>query len=170
MSRESACGREKVPPEPPEGLWDSAYSRRRASMGFRREALTAGTRPNTMPMTMEKATATMQAGALMATAVPMTWLSISARPMPHRTPSKPPRLVSTAASVRNCQRMRLFRAPMAIFRPISRVRSVTDTSMMFMMPMPPTSREMAAMMMRMTMRVSSMEFMASIISAELMTK
>ena len=31
-----------VPPEPPEGLWDSAYSRRRASMGFRREALTAG--------------------------------------------------------------------------------------------------------------------------------
>ncbi len=29
--------------------------------------------------------------------------------------------------------------------PISRVRSVTVTSMMFMMPMPPTSREMAAM-------------------------
>ena len=26
--------------------------------------------------------------------------------------------------------------------PISRVRSVTDTSMMFMMPMPPTSSEM----------------------------
>ena len=29
--------------------------------------------------------------------------------------------------------------------PISRVRSVTDTSMMFIMPMPPTTREMAAM-------------------------
>ena len=28
--------------------------------------------------------------------------------------------------------------------PISRVRSVTDTSMMFMMPMPPTSSEMLA--------------------------
>ena len=28
--------------------------------------------------------------------------------------------------------------------PISRVRSVTDTSMMFMMPMPPTSRLTAA--------------------------
>ena len=28
--------------------------------------------------------------------------------------------------------------------PISRVRSVTDTSMMFMMPMPPTSRETPA--------------------------
>ena len=28
--------------------------------------------------------------------------------------------------------------------PISRVRSVTDTIMMFMMPMPPTSSEMLA--------------------------
>ena len=36
------------------------------------------------------------------------------------------------------------RAPSAILRPISRVRSVTDTSMMFMMPMPPTMSEMAA--------------------------
>ena len=33
------------------------------------------------------------------------------------------------------------RAPMAMRRPISRVRSVTDTSMMFMMPMPPTMSE-----------------------------
>ena len=31
-------------------------------------------------------------------------------------------------------------APSAFRMPISRVRSVTDTSMMFMMPMPPTSR------------------------------
>ena len=30
------------------------------------------------------------------------------------------------------------RAPTAMRRPISRVRSVTDTSMMFMMPTPPT--------------------------------
>ena len=36
------------------------------------------------------------------------------------------------------------RAPTAIRIPISRVRSVTLTSMMFMMPMPPTSRETAA--------------------------
>ena len=33
---------------------------------------------------------------------------------------------------------------MALRMPISRVRSVTVTSMMFMIPMPPTSREMAA--------------------------
>ena len=37
------------------------------------------------------------------------------------------------------------RAPTAIRRPISRVRSVTDTSMMFMIPMPPTSSETEAM-------------------------
>ena len=33
-------------------------------------------------------------------------------------------------------------APSALAMPISRVRSVTDTSMMFMMPTPPTSSEM----------------------------
>ena len=37
-----------------------------------------------------------------------------------------------------------LRAPIAIRMPISRVRSVTETSMIFMMPMPPTSSEIAA--------------------------
>ena len=37
------------------------------------------------------------------------------------------------------------RAPTAIRRPISRVRSVTDTSMMFMIPMPPTTSATLAM-------------------------
>ena len=36
-------------------------------------------------------------------------------------------------------------APRALRSPISRMRSVTDTSMMFITPMPPTSREMPAM-------------------------
>jgi 5-oxoprolinase (ATP-hydrolysing) len=36
--------------------------------------------------------------------------------------------------------MSLFLAPTALRKPISLVRSVTDTSMMFMMPMPPTMR------------------------------
>ena len=35
-------------------------------------------------------------------------------------------------------------APIALRMPISRVRSVTVTSMMFMTPMPPTSRLIAA--------------------------
>ena len=36
------------------------------------------------------------------------------------------------------------RAPIAMRMPISRVRSVTETSMMFMIPMPPTTSETAA--------------------------
>ena len=38
------------------------------------------------------------------------------------------------------------RAPIAMRRPISRVRSVTDTSMMFMIPMPPTISDTPAML------------------------
>ena len=37
-------------------------------------------------------------------------------------------------------------APSALRSPISRIRSVTETSMMFMTPIPPTSNEMAAML------------------------
>ena len=51
----------------------------------------------------------------------------------------------TTDSTRNWSRTSRFLAPMALRVPISRVRSVTVTSMMFMMPMPPTRREMAAM-------------------------
>ena len=36
--------------------------------------------------------------------------------------------------------MSLLRAPIALRTPISRVRSVTLTSMMFITPMPPTSK------------------------------
>ena len=54
--------------------------------------------------------------------------------------------------------------------PISRVRSVTETSMIFIMPMPPTSREMAAMATSTAIMVPIMAFMVSIISAEVMTK
>ena len=49
------------------------------------------------------------------------------------------------ASMTNWLRMSFRLAPKDLRTPISRVRSVTDTSMMFIMPMPPTSREMAAM-------------------------
>jgi hypothetical protein len=51
----------------------------------------------------------------------------------------PPSAVKTTASVRNCTTMSLERAPSAFRTPISRVRSVTLTNMMFMTPMPPTS-------------------------------
>ena len=48
-------------------------------------------------------------------------------------------------------------APSALRRPISRIRSVTDTSMMFITPMPPTSSEMPAMPPSSTVSVLSTE-------------
>ena len=47
--------------------------------------------------------------------------------------------------MRNCDRMSTPLAPTLMRRPISRVRSVTDTYMMFMIPMPPTISDMLAM-------------------------
>ena len=66
-----------------------------------------------------------------------------------------------AASTTNCDRMVRSLAPSALRMPISRVRSVTDTNMMFMMPMPPTSSEMLAMPVRITMTMLIMLFISS---------
>src|SRR5689334_21523247 len=58
--------------------------------------------------------------------------------MPKMTPMTPPTADRVIDSIRNWRRITPLRAPIAIRMPISRVRSVTLTSMMFMMPMPPT--------------------------------
>ncbi len=50
--------------------------------------------------------------------------------------------------------MSRFFAPSARRMPISRVRSITVASMMFMMPMPPTTSEIAAIRPRNTMNIS----------------
>ena len=73
----------------------------------------------------------------------------NARPRPTRSPrarchTSEPITRSVTASTRNCVRMSRARAPTASRSPISRVRSVTDTSMMFMMPMPPTTSDTEA--------------------------
>ena len=56
------------------------------------------------------------------------------------------------------------RAPTAIRRPISRVRSVTETSMMFMMPTPPTTSEMSATIRSSEVMSAEVEVIASSIS------
>jgi hypothetical protein len=53
--------------------------------------------------------------------------------------------------------------------PISRVRSVTETSMMFMTPIPPTSREIPATAASRIERVSLVEVDAARIAEELNT-
>ena len=59
-------------------------------------------------------------------------------------PMRPPRSDRVSASTRNWARMSRPRAPTALRMPISRVRSRTETSMMFMIPMPPTISEIEA--------------------------
>ena len=68
-----------------------------------------------------------------------------ASPLASSRPSIPPRMHSSADSIRNWTRISLRRAPMALRRPISKVRSFTLTSMMFMTTMPPTTSEMRVM-------------------------
>ena len=65
-------------------------------------------------------------------------------PMPRIIPAIPPRTVMLADSIRNCRRILLGLAPSAFLIPISCLRSVTVTIIMFMIPMPPTKREIAA--------------------------
>ncbi len=68
----------------------------------------------------------------------------SAPPTPRTRPTRQPATEIISASSRNCARMSFWRAPIAMRMPISRVRSVTETSMMFMIPMPPTNSETEA--------------------------
>src|SRR5512138_3887279 len=120
------------------------HSCRKASMGARSAARRAGRMPNNMPTSAENPVAPITAhkgtagggkyGIIFAASTP------SSQPSP--IPMMPPITASTIASMRNCMRMKRRGAPSAFAMPISRVRSVTDTSMMFMMPTPPTSKEM----------------------------
>ena len=59
---------------------------------------------------------------------------------PKTIPRAPPSKDKTIDSTRNCARMSRPRAPTAIRIPISRILSVTETSIMFMIPIPPTRR------------------------------
>lgn len=101
--------------------------------------------PKMMPVRAEMMKArTTELGEMMAVMevkLEMIWGMM----MPSSTPMSPPMSERRTASTMNCVMMSLFLAPRARRRPISRVRSVTVASMMFMMPMPPTRSEMAAM-------------------------
>ena len=77
------------------------YSYRNASMGFRLAAFTDGIQPNKIPTIIENNTATAAAAGLMATGTSASLAMILDKPIPATTPSRPPTLVKTAASVRN---------------------------------------------------------------------
>src|SRR5436309_2815546 len=67
-----------------------------------------------------------------------TWTS-AARALPARRPAMPPSSERMADSARNWRRMSRRDAPSDLRIPISRVRSVTLISMIFMITMPPTT-------------------------------
>src|SRR5580704_9085883 len=83
------------------------------------------------------------------------YLRRSVMPEPKVTPMTPPMALRVTASIRNWTRMLLRLAPIALRTPISRVRSVTETSMMFMTPMPPTISAITAIPASMTVSVLS---------------
>jgi len=62
---------------------------------------------------------------------------------PRPRPVAPPNADRNTASIRNCIIRSLCRAPSDFRKPISLVRSVTLTSMMFIITMPPTTSEIA---------------------------
>ena len=64
---------------------------------------------------------------------------------PSAIPRMPPTIDSVIDSVSTCDMMSRRFAPSALRRPISRVRSLTTISMMFMMTMPPTSSDRPTM-------------------------
>ncbi len=67
---------------------------------------------------------------------------------PRTIPITPPTIERVIDSTMNCQTMFERRAPRAFLMPISRVRSVTETSMTFMRTIPPTTSEIDTMNMR----------------------
>ena len=66
-----------------------------------------------------------------------------ASPMPSAIPIAAPSVLSVEASTRNCAMMSRRRAPSDFRIPISRVRSATATSMMFMITIAPTTSPIA---------------------------
>ena len=63
---------------------------------------------------------------------------------PSIIPTNPPIELSTIDSDTNCNNISLLLAPRLFLIPISLVLSVTDTSIIFITPIPPTTKEIPA--------------------------
>src|SRR5215216_4720720 len=113
-------------------------------IGCMRAALRAGQTPKNTPTARltPKARATDQ--PVMAAGTGESRPTRRAAPTPSRMPTTPPLTVRATASSRNWRSTSRVRAPTALRSPISRVRSDTLTSMMFITPTPPTTREIPA--------------------------
>ena len=142
-----------------------------ASIGSRRAAFLAGYQPKKTPVKVQTAKLMMMLQGSICVATCRNCCSPTDRLTPNSTPITPPVTLSRMASMRNWLRMSTPRAPTLMRRPISRVRSVTLTYMMFMMPIPPTRSEMPATEPKRMVMVDMVEFiMLEISSCERMLK
>src|SRR5437870_1792064 len=116
---------------------------RSAAIGSSRAARVAGYTPATIPTPAPRTTPTRidQGATAAGSGVVAATILASAIPMP--TPPAAPTTASVVASTRNWLRMSRRRAPSDLRIPISRVRSATAMSMMFMITIPPTTNETA---------------------------
>lgn len=127
-------------------------------MGSRAAALAAGHTPKKSPTNALTVRARSTVTGLRTnTPKKGTKAEIKAnKPTASSTPNIPPSRVSTTASIKNCCRMSAAVAPSALRSPISRVRSVTLTSMIFMIPIPPTRSDKPAMAPKRACRIKVM--------------
>ncbi len=113
-------------------------------MGSIRDAFLAGYMPNTTPTATETPNAIpIEAGVTIVFHSAARAINHD-RKYPNAMPTTPPPIEIRMDSKRNCRTMSPRRAPIDRRIPISRVRSSTVASTMFMIPMPPTSSEIAA--------------------------
>ena len=114
-------------------------------MGSVREAFKAGKKPEIRPKMAHETKEIIIHPTLTTYGKDMASETTYDSSKPNSRPITPPMRLKMMLSVRNCNRMAEFFAPMDIRKPISLVRSVTVTYMMFMMPIQPTNKEIKAM-------------------------
>src|SRR3989454_10062503 len=125
----------------PEDRGSADYSVRRATTGSSRAALTAGYTPKTSAINEARPRPSSATQPRTTAGNGVSWRSRRARENPRATPMRPPARHCARTSTRNWRAMSRWVAPTERRKPISRVRSVTLTSVMFMMTMPPTTEE-----------------------------
>src|SRR5437870_13245526 len=136
--------RKSVNPSIRQLLTSSYISYRSAAIGSSMAARRAGYTPKNTPTLAETINPAATAHNLITEGIPIRAVMPLAKVTPKITPKAPPTSDMVADSIRNCNSTSERRAPIALRIPTSRVRSVTETSMIFMMTMPPTTSEIAA--------------------------
>ena len=123
----------------------TGYSYRMDSIGFRLAAFLAGSIPKLMPTITENKNATTMEYKVNSVVTTVNKLIDNEIRTPSTIPIKPPETLIASDSDKKCCIIFFFVAPMALRTPISRVRSITVANIIFIIPMPPTNSEMAAM-------------------------